>query len=120
QMTPYSEEVHGDIAFASVDLHNTIGEVLANHNKKQLRISETEKFPHVTYFMNGGREEEFEGEKRIVIDSPKVATYDLQPATSAYEVTDALLQEVDKKELNAVILTFANPDMLGHSGRREP
>src|SRR5699024_620806 len=62
QMTPYSEEVYGDIAFASVDLHNTIGEVLASHNKKQLRIAETEKFPHVTYFMNGGREEEFEGE----------------------------------------------------------
>lgn len=120
QMTPYSEEVYGDIAFASVDLHNTIGEVLANHNKKQLRIAETEKFPHVTYFMNGGREEEFEGEKRILINSPKVATYDLQPEMSAYEVTDALLQELDKKELNAVILNFANPDMVGHSGKMEP
>src|SRR5699024_5482595 len=93
QMTPYSEVVHGDIVFAYVYLHNTIGEVLANHNKKQLRIAETEKFLHVTYFMNGGREEEFEGEKRILINSPKVATYDLQPEMSAYEGTDALLQE---------------------------
>src|SRR5699024_5443908 len=85
-----------------------------------LRIAETEKYPHVTYFMSGGREEEFEGEKRILIHSPKVATYDLQPEMSAYEVTDALLKELDKKELNAVILNFANPDMVGHSGKLEP
>lgn len=120
QMTPYSEDVQGEVAFKAVDLHNTIGEVLAKNNMKQLRIAETEKYPHVTYFMNGGREEEFEGEKRILIHSPKVATYDLQPEMSAYEVTDALLEELDKEEMNAVILNFANPDMVGHSGRMEP
>ena len=120
QMTPYSDEISGDIAFKSLDLHNTIGEVLADNNMKQLRIAETEKYPHVTYFMNGGRESEFAGEKRILIHSPKVATYDLKPEMSAYEVTDALLAELDKQELNAVILNFANPDMVGHSGRLEP
>ena len=120
QMTPYSDTVHGLIAFDSVNLTNTIGEVLSNHQLKQLRIAETEKFPHVTYFMSGGREEEFPGEKRILIDSPKVPTYDLKPEMSAYEVTDALLEELDKGELNAVILNFANPDMVGHSGKLEP
>src|SRR5699024_2758903 len=91
QMTPYSEEVQGDVAFEAVDLHNTIGEVLANHNMKQLRIAETEKYPHVTYFMNGGREKVFEGEKRILINATKVAIYDLQPEMSAYKVTDGIL-----------------------------
>src|SRR5699024_10272312 len=89
QMTPYSEDVEGDIAYRSEDLHETLGEVIANNDLKQLRIAETEKFPHVTYFMSGGREEPFEGEKRILIDSPKVATYDLKPEMSAYEVTES-------------------------------
>lgn len=120
QMTPFSEEVQGEVAFKAVDLHNTIGEVLAKHHLQQLRIAETEKYPHVTYFMNGGREEVFPGEKRILIHSPKVATYDLKPEMSAYEVTDALLEELDKDELNAIILNFANPDMVGHSGKLEP
>lgn len=120
QMTPYSEDVAGDVVFPSEDLKNTVGEVLAAHGKKQLRIAETEKYPHVTYFMSGGREETFQGEKRILIHSPKVATYDLKPEMSVYEVTDALLAELDKKELNAVILNFANPDMVGHSGKLEP
>src|SRR5699024_7187131 len=97
-----------------------IGEVLADNQLKQLRIAETEKFPHVTYFMSGGREEEFSGEKRILIDSPKVPTYDLKPEMSAYEVTDALLDELDKGEVNAVILNYANPDMVGHSGKLVP
>lgn len=120
QMTHYSEDVEGDTAFKSVDLKNTIGEVLAKHNLKQLRIAETEKFPHVTYFMSGGREEAFPGELRILIDSPQVATYDLKPEMSAYEVTDSLLEELEKKKLHAVILNFANPDMVGHSGKLEP
>src|SRR5699024_9940016 len=77
----------------------------------------TEKYPHVTYFMSGGREHEFPGEKRVLIDSPKVATYDLKPEMSAYEVTDALLKELETGESNAVILNFANPDMVGHSGK---
>jgi len=119
-MTNYSHTLPIEVAFDNVDLQNTIGEVLANNNKKQLRIAETEKYPHVTYFMSGGREAEFPGERRILINSPKVATYDLKPEMSAYEVTDALLAELDKGDLNAVILNFANPDMVGHSGKLEP
>ncbi|MEI3612323.1 2,3-bisphosphoglycerate-independent phosphoglycerate mutase [Pseudogracilibacillus sp. SO30301A] len=120
QMTNFSDTIHAPIAFDTINLTNTVGEVLAKNGKKQLRIAETEKYPHVTYFMSGGREEEFAGEKRILIDSPKVATYDLKPEMSAYEVTDALLEELEKGELNAVILNFANPDMVGHSGKLEP
>lgn len=120
QMTEYSDTVSGDVAFATVDLTNTVGEVIANNDMKQLRIAETEKFPHVTYFLSGGREAEFPGEKRILINSPKVATYDLKPEMSAYEVTDALLAEIDTGEVEAIMLNFANPDMVGHSGMLEP
>ncbi|SEO48896.1 phosphoglycerate mutase [Amphibacillus marinus] len=116
----YSDTVTGRIAYPPTDLKNTVGEVLANNGLKQLRIAETEKYPHVTFFMSGGREQEFEGEKRILIDSPKVATYDLKPEMSAYEVTDALLKELDEGNQNAIILNFANPDMVGHSGMLEP
>jgi 2,3-bisphosphoglycerate-independent phosphoglycerate mutase len=119
-LTEFSETVEGYVAYKPVNLDNTVGEVLSQHGMKQLRIAETEKYPHVTYFMSGGREKEFPGEKRILIDSPKVATYDLQPEMSAYEVTDALLTELDKQELNAVILNLANPDMVGHSGKLKP
>ncbi|GGA67503.1 2,3-bisphosphoglycerate-independent phosphoglycerate mutase [Ornithinibacillus halotolerans] len=119
-LTQFSESVDGFVAYEPTNLDNTIGEVLSQHNLKQLRIAETEKYPHVTFFMSGGREQEFPGEKRILIDSPKVATYDLKPEMSAYEVTDALLTELDKGEINAVILNFANPDMVGHSGMLEP
>ncbi|MDU5634683.1 MAG: alkaline phosphatase family protein, partial [Staphylococcus epidermidis] len=103
-----------------VDLNNTIGEVAQDNGLKQLRIAETEKYPHVTYFMSGGRNEEFEGERRRLIDSPKVATYDLKPEMSAYEVKDALLEELDKGDLDLILLNFANPDMVGHSGMLEP
>ena len=120
QMTEFSDTIQGTVAFETVNLTNTIGEVLAKNNLRQLRIAETEKYPHVTYFMSGGREETFTGEKRILIDSPKVATYDLKPEMSAYEVTDALLQEIDEGEIEAIILNFANPDMVGHSGMLEP
>ena len=120
QMTNYSDTIKAQVAFGTIDLTNTLGEVLSDNGKKQLRIAETEKYPHVTYFMSGGREEEFAGEKRILIDSPKVATYDLQPEMSAYEVTESLLEELEKDELNAIILNFANPDMVGHSGKLEP
>ncbi|MFC4404903.1 2,3-bisphosphoglycerate-independent phosphoglycerate mutase [Gracilibacillus xinjiangensis] len=119
-LTNFSETVDGNVAYEPVNLDNTVGEVLAQNNLKQLRIAETEKYPHVTFFMSGGREQEFPGEKRILIDSPKVATYDLKPEMSAYEVTDALLEELDKDEQNAIILNFANPDMVGHSGMLEP
>ncbi|WP_269411850.1 2,3-bisphosphoglycerate-independent phosphoglycerate mutase [Lentibacillus daqui] len=119
-LTNFSESVDGYVAYQPVNLDNTIGEVLSQSNMKQLRIAETEKYPHVTFFMSGGREQEFPGEKRILINSPKVATYDLKPEMSAYEVTDALLEELDKGEENAIILNFANPDMVGHSGKLEP
>ncbi|WP_249871255.1 2,3-bisphosphoglycerate-independent phosphoglycerate mutase [Oceanobacillus saliphilus] len=119
-LTNFSETVNGYVAYEPINLDNTVGEVLAQHNLKQLRIAETEKYPHVTFFMSGGREQEFPGETRILIDSPKVATYDLKPEMSAYEVTDALLAELDKGEQNAIILNFANPDMVGHSGMLQP
>lgn len=120
-LTNFSETVDGFVAYEPANLDNTIGEVLAQNNLKQLRIAETEKYPHVTFFMSGGREQEFPGEKRILIDSPKVATYDLKPEMSAYEVTDALLNELESEDRpNAIILNFANPDMVGHSGMLEP
>jgi len=119
-MLPYSDAIHGETGFEPINLNNTVGEVLSKHHMQQLRIAETEKYPHVTFFMSGGREEEFPGEKRILINSPKVATYDLKPEMSAYEVTGALLEELDREDLNAVILNFANPDMVGHSGMLEP
>lgn len=119
-LTHFSETVDGYVAFKPVNLDNTLGEVLSQNNLKQLRIAETEKYPHVTFFMSGGREAEFPGEKRILIDSPKVATYDLKPEMSAYEVTDALLAEIEGDKQDAIILNFANPDMVGHSGMLEP
>lgn len=116
----YSDTVDSKIAYPPTDLKNTVGEVLADNKLKQLRIAETEKYPHVTFFMSGGREAEFDGEKRILINSPDVATYDLKPEMSAYEVTDALLKDLDEGETNAILLNFANPDMVGHSGMLEP
>ncbi|MFC2947213.1 2,3-bisphosphoglycerate-independent phosphoglycerate mutase [Virgibacillus sediminis] len=119
-LTNFSESVDGYVAYEPVNLDNTVGEVLSQNNLNQLRIAETEKYPHVTFFMSGGREAEFPGEKRILIDSPKVATYDLKPEMSAYEVTDALLEELETGNQNAIILNFANPDMVGHSGMLQP
>ncbi|MFS0780127.1 2,3-bisphosphoglycerate-independent phosphoglycerate mutase [Bacillus sp. 1P06AnD] len=118
--THFSETVKGYVAFKPTNLDNTVGEVLSQNNLKQLRIAETEKYPHVTFFMSGGREEKFPGEERILINSPKVATYDLQPEMSAYEVTDALLKEIAEDNFDAILLNFANPDMVGHSGMLEP
>ena len=118
--TEYNDEVIGGIAYAKQDLKNTVGEVLSAHGKLQVRIAETEKYPHVTFFMSGGRHEEFPGESRILINSPKVATYDLQPEMSAYEVTDALVAAIENDQFDAILLNFANPDMVGHSGMLEP
>jgi 2,3-bisphosphoglycerate-independent phosphoglycerate mutase len=98
------------------NLRNTLGEVIAANHKKQIRIAETEKYPHVTFFFNGGREEAFAGEKRILIPSPKVATYDLQPSMSAEEITAAILPEIQKGETDFICLNFANADMVGHTG----
>ncbi|MCK0473019.1 2,3-bisphosphoglycerate-independent phosphoglycerate mutase [Halalkalibacter sp. APA_J-10(15)] len=119
-LTHFSETVDGYVAFKPSNLDNTLGEVLAQQQYKQLRIAETEKYPHVTFFFSGGREEPFPNEERILIDSPKVATYDLQPEMSAYEVTDALVKEIEADKHDAIILNFANPDMVGHSGMLEP
>lgn len=104
------------VVFEKDNLVNTLGEVLSAGGKKQLRISETEKYPHVTFFFSGGREEVFDGEKRILIPSPKVATYDLKPSMSAIEVKDALIAELKKEEHDFVCVNFANPDMVGHTG----
>ncbi len=104
------------VIFEKDDLIHTMGEILAANHKKQIRIAETEKYPHVTFFFSGGREVPFEGEKRIMIPSPKVATYDLQPQMSAYEVTEALLPEIKNKTADFICLNYANTDMVGHTG----
>ena len=119
-MTHFSETVDGYVAFKTVNLDQTIGQVISENGLTQLRIAETEKYPHVTFFMSGGREETFPGEERILINSPKVATYDLKPEMSAYELTDALCEEIEDDQFDAIILNFANPDMVGHSGMLEP
>ena len=118
--THYSVDVNALVAFENQDLVNTVGEVIAANGLTQLRIAETEKYPHVTFFMSGGREATFPGEERILIASPKVATYDLKPEMSAYEVTDALLEAIAADKFDAILLNFANPDMVGHSGMLEP
>lgn len=116
-MTVYDDKYKNVKAiFEKDNLHNTLGEVLATANKKQIRIAETEKYPHVTFFFSGGRETEFSGEKRIMIPSPKVATYDLQPSMSAWDVRDALVTELKKNETDFVCINFANTDMVGHTG----
>ncbi|MGY3703701.1 2,3-bisphosphoglycerate-independent phosphoglycerate mutase [Vagococcus martis] len=115
-MTLYNPSIVAEVAFPPIEMKNVIGEVLSDAGLKQLRIAETEKYPHVTFFMNGGRNEEFPGESRILINSPKVETYDLKPEMSAYEVTDALLADIKADKHDAIILNFANPDMVGHSG----
>ena len=116
-MTEYDKTYHDvNVIFESDNLNNTLGEVLEKHHCKQIRIAETEKYPHVSFFFSGGREKPFDGEKRIMIPSPKVATYDLQPEMSAYEVTEAILPEIEKKEADFICLNFANTDMVGHTG----
>ncbi|MFC4303952.1 2,3-bisphosphoglycerate-independent phosphoglycerate mutase [Cohnella boryungensis] len=119
-MTLFAETVGGFVAYKPKELDNTFGEVLVQHGKKQLRIAETEKYPHVTFFFSGGRDHVLEGETRILINSPKVATYDLQPEMSIYEVTDSLVKEIQADNHDAIVLNFANPDMVGHSGMLEP
>jgi 2,3-bisphosphoglycerate-independent phosphoglycerate mutase len=116
-MTNYDdkfENVH--VIFDKDNLQNTLGEVLANAGKKQIRIAETEKYPHVTFFFSGGRENPFEGESRLLCPSPKVATYDLQPEMSAFDIRDAIVPELQKGAVDFVCLNFANADMVGHTG----
>lgn len=104
------------IIFDKDNLDNTLGEVLAKHGKKQIRIAETEKYPHVTFFFSGGREEIFPGESRILCPSPKVATYDLKPEMSAHDIKDKIIPQLEKMEADFICLNFANPDMVGHTG----
>ena len=119
-LTNYDDKFAGiNVVFNKDNLTETLGEVLEKHHKKQIRIAETEKYPHVTFFFSGGQEKPFKGETRILRNSPKVATYDLQPEMSAYELTDALVPELKKGEVDFVCLNFANGDMVGHTGVME-
>lgn len=118
-MTQYDKTIPAPVAFKPHRLVNTLGEVLSQHNIKQLRLAETEKYAHVTFFFNGGVEPPNPGEERILIPSPKVATYDLKPEMSAAEVTDALLTQLQKEHFEVIIMNYANPDMVGHTGKME-
>lgn len=116
-MTNYDDSFKGvHVVYDKDNIQETLGEVLSKAGKKQIRIAETEKYPHVTFFFNGGREIPFDGEERILCPSPKVATYDLQPEMSAYEIRDAIIPELEKGMVDFVCLNFANPDMVGHTG----
>lgn len=116
-MTPYDASFTGvHILFDKENVDNTLGEYLSGLSKKQLHIAETEKYAHVTFFFNGGREAPYEGEERILVASPKVATYDLKPEMSAYEVKDKLVQAIDSKEYDFIVVNYANGDMVGHTG----
>ena len=115
QMMLYSENVNGDVCFGLQELNNMYGDVIANAGLKQLRIAETEKYAHVTYFFDGGIDKELAGADRILVNSPKVATYDLQPEMSAYEVTDKVVEAIKSEKYDTIILNYANCDMVGHT-----
>jgi 2,3-bisphosphoglycerate-independent phosphoglycerate mutase len=116
-MTEYDKTFRDvGVIFRNDNLKKTLGEVLESHGLQQIRIAETEKYPHVTFFFSGGREKPFEGEKRIMVPSPKVATYDLKPEMSAIELTDAILPEIKSKSAHFICLNYANADMVGHTG----
>ena len=116
-MTEYDKTFNKvEVVFENDNLNNTLGEVLQANGKKQIRIAETEKYPHVTFFFSGGREVPFEGETRLMAQSPKVATYDLQPEMSAYELTDLIIPEIEKESADFICLNYANADMVGHTG----
>ncbi len=116
-MTPYDASFDGlHILFDKDNVSHTLGETVAAAGKRQLRIAETEKYAHVTFFFSGGREETFEGEERVLIPSPKVPTYDLKPEMSAFEIREALIDELKKQKFDLVVLNFANGDMVGHTG----
>jgi 2,3-bisphosphoglycerate-independent phosphoglycerate mutase len=119
-ITNYNKAFKGiNVIYNTDNLEDTLGEVLEKAHKKQIRIAETEKYPHVTFFFSGGREKEFEGEKRLLCPSPKVATYDLKPEMSAFEIRDAIIPELKKGDVDFVCLNFANGDMVGHTGVME-
>ncbi len=116
-MTNYDDTFKNiNVIYNKENITETLGEVISKAGKKQIRIAETEKYPHVTFFFSGGREAPFEGEKRLLCPSPKVATYDLQPEMSAFEIRDKIIPEIDNKTADFICLNFANPDMVGHTG----
>jgi 2,3-bisphosphoglycerate-independent phosphoglycerate mutase len=115
-MSPYDEDFDLPVAFDKLNLEGTLGEIISKRGGRQLRAAETEKYAHVTYFFSGGREEPFEGEDRVLVPSPEVATYDLQPEMSAPEVADRVSDALRENDYNLVVLNFANPDMVGHTG----
>ena len=115
-LTRYAADIPAPCAYPPASLDNVLGEYLASQGKTQLRIAETEKYAHVTFFFSGGREEPFEGEERILIPSPQVATYDLQPEMSAPEVTDRIVEAIDQQRYDVIIVNYANGDMVGHTG----
>ena len=116
-MTNYDNTFENiNVIYDKSNLNNTLGEVIAKNKKNQIRIAETEKYPHVTFFFSGGREKEFEGERRLMISSPKVPTYDLKPEMSAQKITSTIIDEINTKETDFICLNFANPDMVGHTG----
>lgn len=116
-MTRYDASFKGvEVIYEKAEMANGLGEYLAKNGKTQIRIAETEKYPHVTFFFNGGREEPFEGEKRFMCPSPKVATYDLQPEMSAQAIQDTIIPEIERGNIDFICLNFANPDMVGHTG----
>jgi 2,3-bisphosphoglycerate-independent phosphoglycerate mutase len=116
QTTEYASDIKAPVAFLPEDLSNSFGEYIASQGKTQLRIAETEKYAHVTFFFNGGNEVVYPGEDRILVPSPKIATYDLQPEMSAPEVTEKLVAAIESGKYDAVICNYANCDMVGHSG----
>lgn len=117
--TQYDVAINAPVAFPPQNLENTLGEVISKAGLRQLRIAETEKYAHVTFFFSGGLEEPYPGEDRVLIDSPKVATYNLQPDMSAFQVTDKVLELIAKEDYNFIVLNYANPDMVGHTGQLE-
>nr|AUN37361.1 2,3-bisphosphoglycerate-independent phosphoglycerate mutase [uncultured bacterium] len=122
-LTHYSDEISANplvrVLFEPQEIHESFGEIVSEKGLKQLRIAETEKYAHVTYFFSGGREEKFDGEDRILVPSPKVATYDLKPEMSAFEVTDRLVEAIESKRYAAIVCNYANSDMVGHTGNIE-
>ena len=119
-MTNYTDDMNAEVLFPPIFLDNVLGKVLSDNKLTQVRVAETEKFPHVTFFLNGGIHEEYPGEERILIPSPDVETYDLKPEMSAYEVADSLVEGIENDQYDSIVLNFANPDMVGHSGKLEP
>ena len=118
-MTRYYKEQESPVLFEDFEVKDTLGEILEKAGKTQLRIAETEKFAHVTFFFDGGVKKDFSGKKEIIIPSPDVATYDLKPEMSAYEVTEKLISEMNENEPDFVLVNYANTDMVGHTGKFE-